>query len=420
MSTAFASLSWSNRQKYLFRVIWIFVGLFMITLSESTTHIPSIRIFTDPIFEQLVRWTTKVVFNIQEPIIYQLTSDSVGSFVHVIHIALFSLIGAWFWGQIQPNLNYQRISYWSWVAGSYYLSLQLYLYGFNKVFKYQFFLPEPNTLYTLVGETPKDLLFWTVMGSSYGYTVFGGLLEVLAASLLLFRKTRLLGALFSLGIMGNVVAINFGFNISVKLYSSFLLLLSALLTMPFARPMYAFFIHQKQLNNTWFPDYQHQPKNTIRMIVKILVIWLLLFESLAMYFIANNFNDDLEARPPFHGAYEVVSFVRSGTPCPPLAAFSFRWKRAFVHRRGYFVVQTMDDEMQDYYFIIDKEEQQFLLEHTLTRNKYALTYKTLETGILLLEGAIEGRVVQIRLKELDWRDLPLLKKEFHWFIDNIK
>ena len=40
---------------------------------------------------------------------------------------------------------------------AWFLALQLLQYGFDKVFKHQFYLPEPNTLYTPLGLLPPDL-----------------------------------------------------------------------------------------------------------------------------------------------------------------------------------------------------------------------------------------------------------------------
>ena len=47
---------------------------------------------------------------------------------------------------------------------TYYLSSRMFIYGFDKIFKSQFYLPEPNTLYTPVGYLSKDVLYWTSMG----------------------------------------------------------------------------------------------------------------------------------------------------------------------------------------------------------------------------------------------------------------
>lgn len=411
----------SNKyQQYLFRTNVIFVLLFTSSFSTPTRYIPNLRAYTDPIFEQLVLWTGTLILRLQEPFIYQLTSDSTGAFIHSLNLIVLALLGAWLWGQIQPNLNYSKISYAFYTYIRYYLALQLFLYGFNKVFKCQFFLPEPNTLYTPVGKVSKDLLFWSAMGSSYFYTVFGGILEVLTASLLLFRKTYLLGSLMAFGILTNVLAINLGFNISVKLYASFFLFLSFTLISPYLQSLYAFFIHQKvSKSKIWFPAFSSPQRRFQYSFIKTISIWFLLFECLVPYFKVNNFNDDTQTRPLFHGAYRVTSFTKEGFSIPPLPTFSKRWKRVFIHRRGYFIIQTMDEKMQDYQFRYDLTSQQFLLEHTETLIEYPLEYQQSERGDLTLNGFIEDQNIQVRLTQLDWEQLPLLKQDFSWTIDAI-
>lgn len=407
--------------KYLLRSNFIFVLLFTISFSSPTEYLPSFRSYTDPIFEQLVLWSGAFIFQIEGTFIHQLTSDSLGAFIHTFNLISIALLGSWLWGQIQPKLNHSKLSYVLYTYIRYYLALQLFLYGFNKVFKCQFFLPEPNTLYTTVGETPKDLLFWSVMGSSYFYTVFGGILEVTAASLLLFRKTYLVGSLMALGILSNVLAINLGFNISVKLYAAFFLFLSLSLLLPYIPSLYAFLIHKTLVkSNIWIPSLNTHKHRTLHAFLKISVIWLLLFECLVPYFKSNNFNDDQQDRPLFHGAYAVTSFQQNNIPIPPLASFSTRWKRAFVHRRGYFIVQTMNNKMQDYQFAYDLNQHIFQLTHPIKQTMYQFNYSVSKNGDLLLEGIIEEEYVTIRLKSLEWSKLPLLDKDFHWTIDAIK
>ena len=126
------------------------------------------------------------------------------------------------------------------------VSFFLFVYGFNKVFKIQFYIPEPNTLYTPLGQLSKDILFWSSMGSSHSYNLFMGLVEILPALFLLFRRTRMLGAVISFTVLLNVLMINFGFDISVKILSSFLLFLSLVILAPYAKKLFSFFF---QVNN---------------------------------------------------------------------------------------------------------------------------------------------------------------------------
>src|SRR5258708_15143340 len=62
---------------------------------------------------------------------------------------------------------------------AYYIAAILLKYGFDKVFKQQFYLPEPNILYTNFGSLTKDILFWSAIGTSYTYSLVTGGIEVL-------------------------------------------------------------------------------------------------------------------------------------------------------------------------------------------------------------------------------------------------
>jgi len=407
-------------QRFFIRFLWVFILLFIITLTEYTDYLPSLRSWTNPLAEQLVLWSGQYIWHLPKGYIYQLSSDSMGSLIHLFNLILIACLGSVIWGCCFPKQDYNKLLFGLTVMVRYYLALQLLLYGFNKVFKCQFFIPEPNILYTTVGETPRDLLFWSLMGSAYGYTVFGGLLEVIAACLLLFRKTYLLGALMAFGLLANVVAINFGFNISVKMYSSIYCFLSIILILPHLPRLYAFFIQNQLKAPIWQPNWSTSKQQRVYLLSKIIVIWLLFFEGLGPYFATNNFNDDTQERPLFHGAYAVGSFVQNDYSIPPLQTYHHRWKRAFVHRRGYFIVQTMDDKMQDYEFYYDNEQHLFELIHPHTQISTYFEYQQLNPTTLLLTGTLDKQVVQITLQALDWKKLPLLKDEIHWTIDQIR
>lgn len=411
---------WSNSHRLLLYATFIFVVLFAVTTSEVLEWLPYIRPYTNPVFETLVLWSAKYIFQIQEPFIYQISSDSLGLLIHLFNLMVISLaVGLSLFAF--PKLSAKKIYYWLHTFVSYYIALQLLIYGFNKVFKYQFFLPEPNTLYATVGETPRDLLFWSLMGSAYGYTVFGGILEVIAGLLLLFQKTRLLGGLLSIGLFVHVVAINFGFNISVKVYSSCYLLFAILIIVPHFRRLYGFFILNKWISiKNWRPNYTTKSSRLLYALTKTLVVGLLFLECLYPYFESNNFNDDSLARPTFHGAYQVSSFVQNTISYPAMAGYTQRWKNVFIHRRGYWIIEYMDGRRQDYEFRWDATAQLFELTHTQTKERTLLQYQQLEDNTLELSGKFAKNHLKTYLQPLDWRALPLLQYEFHWTIDELR
>lgn len=230
---------------------------------------------------------------------------------------------------------------------AYYLALQLFRYGWDKVFKHQFYQPEPNILFTPLGDLDKDILYWTVMGRSYSFSVFGGLMEIIPAILLLFRPTRLLGAIIAFGVMLQVVMINMGFDITVKCLSSFLLLLSSFLIYPHIPQLIAFFLKGKPAQLS-FSDSLPFPKYPTKLyfLLKYSLVALILLETLYPFLLSNNWNDDKATRQPYHGAYQVENFWLNGESLS--CENTKTWKRVFFHRKSYFIIQNQQDKMQDY------------------------------------------------------------------------
>jgi hypothetical protein len=73
------------------------------------------------------------------------------------------------------------------------------------------------------------------MGASRPYTFIAGLGEVLAAMLLIWRRTAILGAVVALGTMTNVMLLNYCYDVPVKIYSTHLVMMSIMIILPDAR-----------------------------------------------------------------------------------------------------------------------------------------------------------------------------------------
>ena len=330
-------------------------------------------------------------------------SDSKEMYHVVILYLILSIIAASIWGIIsRARKNEGSLYYWIHVISAYILSFFLFVYGFNKVFKLQFYIPEPNTLYTPLGQLSKDILFWSSMGSSYSYNLFMGLVEIIPALLLLFRRTRMLGAVISFTVLLNVLMINFGFDISVKILSSFLLFLSLVILVPYATKLFSFFF---QVNNK-VPSstLSFEVEKTKKLIIfKSCIICCILFETLFTYFNTNNFNDNMQNRPLFHGAYEVLNAPNSTSQFGNLQQI----KRIFLHRKGFFIIQFQDDKMKDFQMKTNT------LTNTIdvyTVNK-KMTLKITPTEIIWNE---KKAPIHLLMKKLNWEKLPLLRDEFHW------
>lgn len=404
---------WNTSQKVIFRFGFIFVLLFLLTCPFSYSVLPDTGKFLSPFFESLVTFSGNNILHLKKPYTARILSDATGMYIHVLNVLILALIGSIIWSvSDKKRSNYIRLKYWFIAVISYYLSLQMLIYGFNKIFKWQFYFPEPNTLFTNIGNAPKDLLYWSSMGASYSYVLFMGIVEVAGALLLLFRSTRALGGLILTGVLINVVIVNFSYDISVKCYSLFLLLVSIIISAPAFRLLFIFFIRNRVVMPLPFATVIFKRKR-FRILLKSIAVFLILTESLLIYIQTRNFNDDKFLRPPLYGAWKVFSFSRNRNA----VIRNDDWKRFFVHRRGYFIVQNNEDEMRDYKLEYDIPNQQLILKDYYTKQHYTFQYDNIGTDTLLLNGVMENDNIQISATFIPLDSLPLKQSGFHWTID---
>lgn len=401
---------------WLLRTGIIYAVLFCITFAFPYHIIPQTGVWLRGIFDEMARLTGIYLFGLQPGFTHQLVSDSTGFYLHLFNIALLSVLAALIWTALSHrNTHGTELRQGVITLLRYYLALHLLVYGFTKVFKWQFYLPEPNIVYTRLGQLHGDIAYWSLMGISRSYSIFLGLAEVLAGTLLLFRKTVPAGALFSLGIMVNVFALNLVYDISVKIHSGSLLIISVILLWPYAAKIFRFmsFVRVEPLP-------QNRPAWTQRKFwrpLKAAVILAMLAESLYPGFNGRNWNDDAAERPFLHGAWQVDIFVADGDTLPPLLTGTLRWKRVFFHRQHYLITEMMNDDMVDYALEYDTAHKRIYVSHYADSLQRPLHYELLNDSMLVLYGQLNGMDMEAYLSRLPYKTLPLLKREFNWTAD---
>jgi len=325
-----------------------------------------------------------------------LGSDSVSLYLWtVIILAVAVVFGLIFYSK-KGSAN-DSLLFWMERIVLYFLILQLMRYGTDKVFKAQFYLPEPNILATELGQLDKDMLFWSTMGTSYSYNLFLGLTEILAALLLYLRKTRILGLFIALGTIIQILAINFCFDISVKLFSSILFLSVSTLLLPYLNSLYSFLVLG---NLTQLPKTKRFNLKTGPTWIKGIVLLLFLFECILPFAKHSHWNDDLVQRPFLHGMY--VSSEQKTTI-----------QRVFVHRDGYFIFEDQKGNKIDFALAINEAN------HTLTLTNYqmktfCLPYQYNQKR-KLLKLTLKGR--EHKFNYIEWRNFPALQNQWHWTVD---
>jgi hypothetical protein len=264
------------------------------------------------------------------------------------------------------------------------VSFFLFKYGWDKVTKQQFYLPEPNTVYTPFGHLSKDIAFWSLLGSSYSLVVLIGIIEIIAGICLLNKRTRFLGSLLSIGIFASIFIINCCFDISVKLFSFDLLLFSIGISCYYPEK-WALLLTSKH----------KQPAFEIprfRLISSIVVVLIMTIEVLAPTFRSGNWNDDYAVRPSHSGAYRVSN--------------NQIFQRFYIHRNLYLIVELNNGKMID-----------IPIKHTENENLSFHMNNQLVT-ISWKNQVLEWNERQYAFHQLPYDRLPILQSGFHFFSDN--
>lgn len=325
-------------------VFWLF---FVVTFEFEYSILPELYKLVNPFFEVLIRFSGTVFFGLDSNFNSEISSDSLGLFVHLFNLFFISF-GIALFAVVVLKINAVNLRLKLLQILTYYLSLQLLIYGFDKLFKGQFFYPEPNILHTNLSDLSPDILYWSTMGMSRGYSMFLGGAELLVAFLLWFRNTRLIALIIGTGIMIHVVAVNFGFDISVKVYSCFLLASFLLVLSPYFSFLISVFFLKTPGELTQVSQPNSRFNFKLKKVIKWSLICLLLAEGMFPYFSTGNWNDDAAKRPKFHGAYSV-------------SPNRFGIEKLYIHRAGYLILEDEKSAKEDFQMELDTMNKEIVL-----------------------------------------------------------
>jgi hypothetical protein len=289
------------------------------------------------------------------------------------------------------------------------------LYGLYKIYHLQ--MPSPF-LYQLVqpfGYKSPMGLAWSFVGYSAGFSAFTGWGELVGGVLLFFRRTTTLGAVILVPVLVNVVAINFSFDVPVKLFSSTLLLMTLFLLAPDMPRLWKVLLGRQTteprrekaaLPSRWL----RRTRRVIKPIALVLTL-LALLEPVLNYVAKSKYKG---ARPHYYGIYNVTAWTRNGQDVPLLITDSARWKRMTVDFDGFATVFYTNDSMKTYVFKPDSAFSHVTLYPRGDTAQKALMDIRQDSLGLALSGIMSGDTVSIRLLKLDENRFLLVNRGFHW------
>jgi hypothetical protein len=415
--------SWNFIKKawFLFTVAYFFMLIFDFTSSDELfPHFVYVvfRPYTN-FWNWAVPWAGKNIFHLSYPITVTPNGSGDTTYNYVLQflwITLAMLVATTWTIADHKRPSYNQLKYWVRIVMRYYFALVLFVYGFDKIIKLQFPFPDLIRLTETYGDSSPMGLAWTFIGYSKGYNIFIGGAEVLAGCLLFFKRTTLFGALVAMTVMANVAAMNFAYDIPVKIFSVNLLVLAGWIAWyDISRIVNVFFLNQPAAAAYPGMPFQTKWKKIVQSSLKTLAIILAFYATLGAAIKASKEYGEDAPKPALYGIYDTEVFVLRGDTLPPLATDTVRWKRIIVNYPRYVRVYAMSDSARWMLIAADtvKKTARFT-SYTDSTKMFTLRYHEPDKNHLQFEGRIQNDSVNIVMKRYDINKFRLVSRGFHW------
>ncbi|WP_430907219.1 hypothetical protein [Maribacter sp. 2-571] len=264
--------------------------------------------------------------------------DSKYDFARFALVAFISVVGAAIWlfidSKVKSEYN-EKLKILLQTVLRYHIGLTLLLYGLSKVFLLQFGMMDIDSLETKIGDYNGMGYLWAFMSYSKFYGISAGLIEVAGGILVLFRKTTSLGAFLLLIAMLNVVLIDIGFDVTVKMFAIHLLLMTILLLWNDLKRLTHFFLKTRATTSANFlPLFTGKKGKKTGLILKAIVL---------CYVILSFGNDMSERIATQHtnryknltGLHDIELFVKNGDTIPTDDTKGNRWDKMSIKGLSY-------------------------------------------------------------------------------------
>jgi hypothetical protein len=283
-------------------------------------------------------------------------------------------------------------------------------YGAAKVIQLQFPRPWLSRLVQPFGTASPMGILWTFMGVSRAYNFIAGAAEVLAGVLLTMRRTTLLGALLAMVVIGNIVALNFCYDVPVKLYSSELLLMAILITLPDAQRLIDLFLRTRQQ-----PLFRRKWLETASLVVRTMLVAAFLAYLLKDANDSRKVYGDLASQSPLRGIWNVDELAEGGAVRPPLLTDTTRWRRVIFDSPLFASILLMNDARERYTIVLDEKVRKVTWTgRDDPKRKFTLAYSRIDPNTIVLDGIIAGQTVHAVCHRMGATGDLLLTRGFHW------
>ncbi len=413
---------WSPARRVLFRFVFAYLVLY--NFPFPLYYIPyagRIASAYEALWTALVPWVGTHLFHADASTLPNGSGDTTYNYVQVFCFLGIASIVTVVWTILdRQRAHFARLHAGLRIYIGFALGAAMLSYGASKVLQAQFPEPPLDRLLQPMGDASPMGLVWTFMGASTAYNVFAGAAEMIGGLLLTVRRTTLLGALVSLGVLANVVALNFFYDIPVKLYSSHLLAMAVFLIVPDLRRLVDLLVRARAVEPVAIPPLVRRLwlRRGVLVLRTLSVLAYTAF-LLNTTYEANRTYVQQESKAPLHGIWNVDEMVIDGQARPPLVTDRERWRRVIFHSPGTLAIQLMSDSRLRYvlnFANLDnpKKGVMTLGKRDDAKWKTTFSYAQSKPGLLTLEGTLDGRKIRAELHLEKPPRFLLTTRGFHW------
>lgn len=413
-----AAPRWGLAKKILFRFAFAYLVLY--NLPFPLEYIPYVDVLVrwyPQLWDFVVPAVAEQAFGADASVGPNGSGDTTYNYVQVFCYLVLALFATAIWTFLdRRRANYARLYQWLHVYVRFALALTMIGYGAVKVIPTQFPSPSLDRLIQPFGDASPMGILWTFMGASAAYTIFAGLSEMLGGLLLVSRRTTLLGALVSMGVLINIVLMNFSYDVPVKLFSSHLLLMALFLILPDLRRLLNLLVFNRPVPPAEIrPLFRRKWLNRSALVLRTVFVF-----GFAIFFLYQAYQGSKEygsraPKPPLYGIWNVDQFEMDGVARPPLITDETRWRRVVFSYPGMMAIQLMSDTRQRYRLEANTTKKVLKLsKREEPQAKSSLSYTQPEPKLLTLEGTVDGHKIRARLHRVDESQFLLVSRGFHW------
>ena len=416
-----ATAGWPLYKKLLFRFFFTYFLLYIFFNPNGVLpHIDDLYgIYIGP-FHGMVVWIGKHILHLSQPITVFTNGSGDTTYDNIILmlIALLSIVSTLVWSVIdRQRQGYNKLFYWLTVVLRYYVAITMMSYGFFKVIKLQFPFPSFGSLMEPYGNSSPMGLAWNFMGYSTGYNYFTGIAELSCGFLLLFRKTTSLGAVMTLIVAGNIMAINYCFDVPVKLLSTTLVMMALFLILKDIRRFSNFFFFNKPAGPSDITPHRFKRKwknITLVTIKYVLIAYTVVFDLYGVVQAEKQYGAKAP-KPPLYGLYEVKAFIVNKDTLKPLTTDTVRWNKLAISYTGNAMIKFMSDSTSYFAFNVDTVKKKIVMnKYSDTIHKWLFTYTMPKKDSLIIKGVYKKDSIKVGFHRFDANKFLLVRRGFHW------